>query len=41
MIYVKSIYTGQCYALDFLPKFSGYELITEAEYIDYCKKMGL
>lgn len=41
MIYLRSIYTGQCYAVDFLPKFGGYEVITEAEYIAYCKKMGL
>jgi hypothetical protein len=41
MIYLRSIYTGQCYAMDFLPKFGGYEIITEAEYIAYRKKMGL
>ena len=41
LIYIKSVYTGQCYATENLPKFGGYELITEAEYIAWCKANGI
>lgn len=40
-MYFKSTYTGQCYKLDFVPKYDGYEVITEQEYIDYWKSMGI
>lgn len=41
MMYIKSVYTGQVYKVDFLPQFGGWELSTEEEYNAYCKRMGL
>lgn len=41
MFYIKSIYTNQIYKVEEMPKFGGYELATEAEYIAYCQKMGI
>ena len=40
-MYFKSTYTGQCYRLDFIPKYGGYEPITEEEYFLYWKAMGM
>ena len=40
-MYFRSTITGQCYKLDFIPRFPGYELITEAEYLAYCKAHGI
>ena len=36
-MYFRSTMTGQCYKLDFVPKFDGYEPITEQEYLEYCR----
>ena len=36
-MYFKSTATGQCYKADFIPQFGGYELITEEEYLAWCK----
>ena len=41
MFYIKSTITGQIYKVDEMPKFGGYEVATESEYIAYCKKMGI
>ena len=41
MFYIKSTMTGQIYKGEEMPKFGGYELSTESEYIAYCKKMGI
>lgn len=34
-MYFRSIYSGQVYKLDFIPKGEGWELATEQEYIEY------
>ncbi len=36
MMYFKSVYTGQVYAMDFIPQVDGYELATKEEYEAYC-----
>lgn len=41
MIYFKSIHTGQIYKAEFIPKFGGYEITTEQEYLNYCAKMNI
>lgn len=41
MMYIKSTLTGQCYEVEFVPLFGGYEVITKAEYEAWLKKMGL
>ena len=37
-MYFRSTATGQCYKLDFIPQFGGYELITEDEYNEWSQK---
>lgn len=39
--FVKSVYSEQIYALNFMPEGEGWERVTEDEYYAYCKKMGL
>ena len=39
--YFKSVYTGQVYKVDFIPVGIGWEEVSEAEYLDWCKKMGI
>lgn len=41
MMYIRSILTGQCYEVGFLPYYKGYEVITKAEYEAWKAKMGL
>ena len=41
MMYVRSKLSGQCYKLDFIPQYGGYELITEAEYLAWCEANGI
>ena len=41
MMYVKSIYTGQIYEVECLPKYGGYELSTKEEYDRQRKEYGL
>ena len=38
-MYFRSIYSGQVYKLDFIPKGEGWELATEQEYIDYIQAL--
>ena len=35
-MYFKSVYTGQVFMVDFIPKFGGYELSTRNEYVKWC-----
>lgn len=39
-IYIKSDYTGQVYCTDFIPKFGGWTVVTEAEFIEWCVSHG-
>ena len=39
-MYFRSIYPGQCYQLDSVPRFGGFELITKEEYIAWCNANG-
>ena len=39
--YFKSVYTGQVYKVDFIPMGIGWEEVSEAEYLDWCKKIGI
>lgn len=41
MMYVRSTLTGQVYEVECLPKFGGYEIVSEATYIEWRRKMGL
>ena len=41
MMYIRSTLTGQIYEVDFLPQFSGYEVVTKTDYEAWLKKMGL
>lgn len=36
--YCKSTYTGQCYALPFIPPYDGFETISQSEYEEHCIK---
>lgn len=38
MMYIKSTLTNQCYEVEEMPKFGGYEVITKAEYDEYWAK---
>ena len=38
---VRSTMSGACYALDFIPKFGGYEVISYETYLDYAMERGL
>lgn len=38
-MYIKSIYTGQVYEADRMPKFGGYVKVSEKEYKNYLKKL--
>ena len=40
-MYFRSTITGAVYKADFIPKFGGYELSTEAEYIAWCRSHGI
>lgn len=40
-MYIRSTLTHQVYKVDSLPKYSfGWEVVSEREYLDYCKRMG-
>ena len=39
--FVRSTMSGACYALDFIPKFGGYEVISYETYLDYVMERGL
>lgn len=39
-MYIKSTMTGQVYKVDFIPQFGGYELATEAEYLEYIESLS-
>ena len=41
MMYFRSVYTGHCVKADFLPQFGGWELISEEEYLAWCKEVGI
>ena len=41
MMYFKSIYTGQIYEVDFIPKGIGWELSTKEEYENWKKERGI
>ena len=41
MMSFRSTMTGQCYELDFIPQFGGYELITKADYDAWCNAQGI
>ena len=41
MIYVRSIYTGQIYEMEYLPQYDGYELATKEEYDRQREEYGL
>lgn len=38
--FVRSTMSGACYALDFVPKFGGYEVISYETYMDYMMERG-
>ena len=40
-MYIRSTATGQVYKVDFLPRFGGYELASEADFIEWCKANGI
>lgn len=40
-VFVRSTMSGACYALDFIPKFGGYEVISYETYLDYVMERGL
>ena len=39
MFYVRSIYTGQVYKVETMPKFGGYEMVGRKEYEEWCLKI--
>ena len=41
MMYIRSIFTGQVYEVECLPKFGGYEVVSKGTYIEWLRKMGL
>ena len=41
MLFVKSVYTGQVYYLDEMPKYEGYELSTKEEFIEFYTSRGI
>lgn len=41
MLFVKSVYTGQVYCLDEMPKYEGYELSTKEEFIEFYTSRGI
>lgn len=40
-MYIRSTMTGQIYRVDFLPRFGGYELACEEEYLAWCEAHGI
>ena len=40
-MYIKSTATGQVYKVEFIPKFGGYELASEADYLEWCRENGI
>ena len=40
VFYIKSIYTGQVYEVEEMPKFGGYEMVGKAEYEAWKKQAG-
>lgn len=40
-MYFRSVYTGACVYSPTLPKFGGWELIAEAEYMAWCRTHGI
>ncbi len=40
-MYIRSTATGQVYKVEFIPKFGGYELASEAEFIAWCAAHGI
>ncbi len=41
MLFIKSVFTGQVYCLDEMPKYEGYELSTKEEFIEYYTSRGI
>lgn len=41
MMYIRSIYTGQVFKTECLPKFGGWEVVSEATYIEWCVQHGI
>lgn len=41
MLFFKSEMTGQIYKLNFVPRGTGWLLVTEAEYIAWCRAAGI
>lgn len=40
-MYFRSVMTGQCYKLDFIPMGQGWEAIREEEYLAWCREAGI
>lgn len=40
-MYIRSTATGQVYKVEFIPKFGGYELASEADYLEWCRENGI
>lgn len=40
-MYIRSTVTGQHYKVDYLPKFSGYEVTTKTQFDEWCKAHGI
>lgn len=40
-MYIKSEATGQVYKVDSLPRFGGYEVVRESDYIAWCNSQGI
>ena len=40
-MYIKSTATGQVYKVEFIPKFGGYELASESDYLEWCRAHGI
>lgn len=40
-MYIKSAVTGQCYKVEYIPQYGGYEVITQAEFEDWCRAHGI
>ena len=36
-MYIRSTYTGMVMKTDFLPKFGGWEVVSEKTYLEWCK----
>ena len=40
-MYIKSTVTGQCYKVEYIPQYSGYEVVTKEEFEDWCRAHGI